>query len=194
MKNLLRIACVVVSFGILLSFSFSKEKKVVVIDAGHGGSDLGATRNGISEKEIVLSIAKKIKALNQNQNLEIILTRNDDSYPSLTDRTGKINEVKPDFAISLHINNSPRETTVSKGIEVFVQDNEVSKKLATKFSEKFQDSKIRTGNLYILRESKTPAILVELGFMNNENERNYLASEKGQTETAEKILSVISEN
>jgi N-acetylmuramoyl-L-alanine amidase len=66
--------------------------------------------------------------------------------------------------------------------------------LATRFSEKFQDSKIRTGNLYILRESKTPAILLELGFMNNENERNYLASEKGQTETAEKILSVISEN
>lgn len=193
MKNLLRIVCVV-SFGILLSFSFSKEKKVVVIDAGHGGTDLGATRNGISEKEIVLSIAKKIKALNQNQNLEIILTRNDDSYPSLTDRTGKINEVKPDFAISLHINNSPRETTDSKGMEVFVQDNEVSKKLATRFSEKFQDSKIRTGNLYILRESKTPAILLELGFMNNENERNYLASEKGQSETAEKILSVISEN
>jgi len=193
MKNLLRIVCAV-SFGILLSFSFSKEKKVVVIDAGHGGTDLGATRNGISEKEIVLNIAKKIKALNQNQNLEIILTRNDDSYPSLTDRTGKINEVKPDFAISLHINNLPRETTYSKGMEVFVQDNEVSKKLATRFSEKFQDSKIRTGNLYILRESKTPAILLELGFMNNENERNYLASEKGQTETAEKILSVISEN
>ncbi len=193
MKNLLRIARVV-SLGILLSFSFSKEKKVVVIDAGHGGTDLGATRNGISEKEIVLNIAKKIKALNQNQNLEIILTRDDDSYPTLTDRTGKINEIKPDFAISLHVNNSPRETTDSKGMEVFPQDNEISKKLATKFSEKFQDSKIRTGNLYILRESKTPTILLELGFMNNPNERNYLASEKGQSETAEKILNFINEN
>lgn len=193
MKNLLRIASVV-SLGILLSFSFSKEKKVVVIDAGHGGTDLGATRNGISEKEIVLNIAKKIKALNQNQNLEIILTRDDDSYPTLTDRTGKINEIKPDFAISLHVNNSPRETTDSKGMEVFPQDNEISKKLATKFSEKFQDSKIRTGNLYILRESKTPTILLELGFMNNPNERNYLASEKGQSETAEKILNFINEN
>ena len=193
MKNLLRIARVV-SLGILLSFSFSKEKKVVVIDAGHGGTDLGATRNGISEKEIVLNIAKKIKALNQNQNLEIILTRDDDSYPTLTDRTGKINEIKPDFAISLHVNDSPRETTDSKGMEVFPQDNEISKKLATKFSEKFQDSKIRTGNLYILRESKTPTILLELGFMNNPNERNYLASEKGQSETAEKILNFINEN
>jgi len=193
MKNLLRIVSVV-SLGILLSFSFSNEKKVVVIDAGHGGADLGATRNGISEKEIVLNIAKKIKALNQNQNLEIILTRDDDSFPTLSDRTEKINELKPDFAISLHINNSPRETTDSKGMEVFPQDNEVSKKLATKFSEKFQDSKIRTGNLHILRESKTPTILLELGFMNNQNERNYLASEKGQSETAEKLLNFINEN
>ncbi len=193
MKNLFRIASVL-SLGILLSFSFLKEKKVVVIDAGHGGTDLGANRNGIYEKEIVLNIAKKIKALNQNQNLEIILTRDDDSYPTLTDRTGKINEIKPDFAISLHVNNSPRETTDSKGMEVFPQDNEISKKLATKFSEKFQDSKIRTGNLYILRESKTPTILLELGFMNNPNERNYLASEKGQSETAEKILNFINEN
>lgn len=193
MKNLLRIASVI-ALGILLSFSFLKEKKIVVIDAGHGGTDLGANRNGILEKEIVLNIAKKIKALNQNQNLEIILTRDDDSYPSLTDRTGKINELKPDYAISLHVNNSPRETTESKGMEVFPQDNEVSKKLATKFSEKFQGSKIRTANLHILRESKTPTILLELGFINNPNERNYLSSEKGQSETAEKILSFINEN
>lgn len=193
MKNLLRVISVV-SLGVLLSFSFSKEKKVVVIDAGHGGTDLGATREGISEKEIVLNIAKRIKALNQNQNLEIILTREDDSYPSLAQRTGKINELKPDYTISLHVNNSPRTTTDSKRMEVFVQENEVSKKLATKFSEKFQATKIRTGNLHILRESKVPTILLELGFMNNPQEREYLGSEKGQTETAEKILKFIDEN
>ena len=193
MKNLLRVISVV-ALGVLLSFSFSKEKKVVVIDAGHGGTDLGATREGVSEKEIVLNVAKKIKALNQNQNLEIILTREDDSYPSLEQRTGKINELKPDYTISLHVNNSPRKTTDSKGMEVFVQENEVSKKLATKFSEKFQATKIRTGNLHILRESKVPTILLELGFMNNPEEREYLASEKGQTETAEKILKFIDEN
>jgi len=193
MKNLLKIISVL-TLGILLSFSFSKGKKVVVIDAGHGGTDFGASRNGISEKEIVFNIAKKIKALNQNPNLEIILTRDDDSYPTLTDRTAKINKLKPDFAISLHINNSPRETTDSKGMEVFPQDNEFSQKLAAKFSEEFQNSKIRTGNLHILRESKTPTILLELGFLNNPDERNYLASEKGQTETAEKILKFIDEN
>ena len=193
MKNLLRVISVV-ALGVLLSFSFSKEKKVVVIDAGHGGTDLGATREGVSEKEIVLNVAKKIKALNQNQNLEIILTREDDSYPSLAQRTGKINELKPDYTISLHVNNSPRTTTESKGMEVFVQENEVSKKLATKFSEKFQATKIRTGNLHMLRESKVPTILLELGFMNNPQEREYLGSEKGQTETAEKILKFIDEN
>ena len=193
MKNLLRIISIV-ALGVLLSFSFSREKKVVVIDAGHGGTDLGATREGVSEKDIVLNVAKKIKALNQNQNLEIILTREDDSHPSLAQRTGKINELKPDYTISLHVNNSPRETTDSKGMEVFVQENEVSKKLATKFSEKFLAAKIRTGNLHILRESKSPTILLELGFMNNPQEREYLGSEKGQTETAEKLLKFINEN
>lgn len=193
MKNLLRIMSVV-ALVVLLSFSFSKEKKIVVIDAGHGGNDLGANRNGIYEKEIVLNIAKKIKALNQNQNLEIILTRDDDTYPSLAQRTGKINELKPDYAISLHVNNSPRQRTDMKGFEVFFQDNDASKKLANKFSEKFQDSKMKTANLHILRESKTPTVLLELGFINNPDERDYLASEKGQTETAEKILSVINEH
>lgn len=193
MKNLLKIASVL-SLGILLSFSFLKEKKVVVIDAGHGGTDLGAKRNGIYEKEIVLNIAKKIKALNQNKNIEIILTRDDDSYPSLTDRTGKINELKPDYAISLHVNNSIKETLERSGMEVYSQENEASKKLASKFSEKFQNTVQKTANLHILRESKTPTILLELGFINNPNERSYLASEKGQTETAEKILSFINEN
>ncbi|TDX82797.1 N-acetylmuramoyl-L-alanine amidase family protein [Epilithonimonas xixisoli] len=193
MKNLLKIASVL-SLGILLSFSFLKEKKVVVIDAGHGGTDLGANRHGIYEKEIVLNIAKKIKALNQNKNIEIILTRDDDSYPSLTDRTGKINELKPDYAISLHVNNSIKETVERSGMEVYSQENEASKKLASKFSEKFQNTVQKTANLHILRESKTPTILLDLGFINNPNERSYLASEKGQTETAEKILSFINEN
>ena len=193
MKNLLRIISII-AVGVLLSFSLSKEKKVVVIDAGHGGNDLGANRNGINEKEIVLNIAKKIKAQNQNKNLEIILTRDDDSYPSLTDRTKKINDLKPDFAISLHVNNSVKESTEKKGMEVYFQDNDVSKKLAANFSEKFVDSKIKSANLDILRESKTPAILLELGFINNPEERTYLASEKGQSETAEKILKFINEN
>ncbi|MBP6578003.1 MAG: N-acetylmuramoyl-L-alanine amidase [Chryseobacterium sp.] len=66
--------------------------------------------------------------------------------------------------------------------------------MANKFSKKFQNTVQKTANLHILRESKTPTILLELGFINNPSERNYLASEKGQTETAEKILSFINEN
>lgn len=145
MKNLLKIASVV-ALGFLLSFSFSKEKKVVVIDAGHGGTDLGANREGINEKEIVLNIAKKIKLLNQNQNLEIILTRDDDTYPSLTDRTKKINELKPDYSISLHVNNSPRKIVDSKGMEVLYKTMKFQKNWQPSFLKHLltQKSNLRT--------------------------------------------------
>lgn len=77
--------------AIILSFS-PTSKKYIVIDAGHGGNDLGATRNGIHEKDIVLNIAKQIKkSVERNNNYEVILTRDDDSYPSLSERTEKIN-------------------------------------------------------------------------------------------------------
>lgn len=193
MRNLLK-AISVLSLAILFSFSLSKNKKVVIIDAGHGGEDLGATRDGISEKELVLNIAKKIEALNQNENLKIILTRSDDSFSTLEDRTSKINTAKADYAISLHLNNSPSETTEKNGMEVFVQNNEISQKLASRYAEKFPNTKIINRNLHILRESNVPAILLELGFMNNPVERNYLRTEKGQNETAGKILSFINEN
>ncbi|PZU80438.1 N-acetylmuramoyl-L-alanine amidase [Epilithonimonas zeae] len=193
MKNLLRIISVV-SLGVLLSFSLSKEKKVVVIDAGHGGSDLGVNRENFIEKDIVLKVAKKIKELNKNSNLEIVLTREDDSYPSLTDRTDKINQLKPDLTISLHVNSSPKVDSDKKGAEVYYKRDDASKSFADKLASKFNNCPVMVKNLHMLRVPENPAVLLELGFANNKEERDYLGSEKGQTETAEKILSVINEH
>lgn len=193
MKNLLRIISVIV-LGFLLSFTFSKEKKVVVIDAGHGGTDLGVNREGFIEKDVVLKVAKKIKELNKNRNLEIILTREDDSYPSLTDRTDKINKLKPDFTISLHVNSLFKDKSEKKGVEVYYKENDASKQIADKLASKFDNCPVKTAKLHMLRMSDNPAVLLELGFVNNPQEREYLASEKGQIEMAEKILSVINEN
>lgn len=193
MKNLLRIISVI-ALGVLLSFNLSKDKKVVVIDAGHGGSDLGVNKDGFIEKEIVLKVAKKIKQLNKNSNLEIILTREDDSYPSLTERTDKINQLKPDLTISLHVNSSSKLNSEKKGAEVYYKANEASKLFADKLASKFNNCPVKTMNLHMLRVPENPSVLLELGFANNKNERDYLESENGQTETAEKILSVINED
>lgn len=193
MKNVMRMIGVL-SLGVLLSFSLLKEKKVVVIDAGHGGQDLGINRDGFVEKDVVLQVATKIKELNRNQDLEIILTRDDDSYPALSERTDLVNKINPDITISLHINSSPKANSEKKGAEIFYKDNEASKVLADKLATKFNNCPVKTEKLHMLRMSNNPSLLLELGFANQKDEREYLASDKGQKETAEKILSFLNEN
>lgn len=192
MKSLLKFTFLL---GILMSFSFSNnpEKRIIVIDAGHGGEDKGSMRNGIQEKDIVLDIAKKIKALNKDKNIEIILTRDQDTYPALVERSNFINNKKPNMVISLHM-NSMQNNTERKGSEIYYQDNDTSKKLAESLAENFNNCLTKHLNLHILRQSTSPAIMLELGFISNEDDRNYYNSEIGKTEAAEKILSFIQKN
>ena len=101
MKHLLKLSGLLL---IIISLAFTNpEKKTVIIDVGHGGHDMGNTVSGITEKEIVLSIANKIKQLNISEDLEIILTRSTDEFISLEDRTNFINSFDADLMISLHL-------------------------------------------------------------------------------------------
>lgn len=176
----------------ILSFS-PTNKKIIVIDAGHGGNDMGATYNGVSEKQIVLGVASQIKKLNKSEDYEIILTRDSDQYAGLSDRTAMINKLNPEMVISLHINRTPGSETDKKGHEIFTQNSDASKALAEKISKKLGSCEIEEKNLHILRESKSPAVLVELGFINNKEDRDYLSSEAGQKELAQKFIEIINE-
>ncbi|WP_336703609.1 N-acetylmuramoyl-L-alanine amidase [Chryseobacterium indologenes] len=170
-------------------------KKYIVIDAGHGGSDFGAAYGEILEKNISLSIAKEIRKINESQNkYEVILTRDSDSSPTLAERTDQINKLNPEMVISLHVNSSPQKEKADNGFEVYVQNSDVSKELAGKIYKKFNATKIEERqNLHMLRETKAPAVLVELGFINNSDNRNYITSEKGQKEIAQKFVEIINE-
>ncbi|MCI3939331.1 N-acetylmuramoyl-L-alanine amidase [Chryseobacterium aahli] len=176
----------------ILSFS-PTNKKIIIIDAGHGGNDMGATYNGVSEKQIVLGVASQIKKLNKSEDYEIILTRDSDQYAGLSDRTAMINKLNPEMVISLHINRTPGSETDKKGHEIFTQNSDASKALAEKISKKLGSCKIEEKNLHILRESKSPAVLVELGFINNKEDRDYLSGETGQKELAQKFIEIINE-
>ncbi|WP_346986409.1 N-acetylmuramoyl-L-alanine amidase [Chryseobacterium sp. POE27] len=170
-------------------------KKLIIIDAGHGGNDMGANRNGIYEKDIVLNIGKEIQKFNTSQDqYEVILTREDDTYSQLSDRTALINKLNPEMVISLHVNSSADPKSTQHGQEIYTQNTEASKNLAERISRKFNVQKIEEKNLHILRESKVPAILMELGFINNANDLKYLTSEKGQKEIAQKFIEVFNEN
>ena len=170
------------------------DKKIIVIDAGHGGQDKGATFEKASEKQIVLDIALKIKEINNSQSkYEVVLTRDNDSYPSLTERTDKINSLNPEMVISLHMNRTPESETSKNGHEIYIQNSDASKNIADKISKKLGNCSISEKNLHILRESKAPAVLVELGFINNTEDRKYITSQKGQKEIAQKFVEFFNE-
>lgn len=184
-----------VSFASAAMLSFSTEtKKIIVIDAGHGGNDFGATMNGVSEKDMVLNIARQIKkASDKDGTYDVILTRTDDTSTTLTERTEQINKLNPEMVISLHINRTPEKNTAKSGYEIFIQNTEKSKNLAEKLSAKLGECSIKEENLHILRNSKSPAVLVELGYINNIKEREYMNSSDGQREIAQKFADFINE-
>lgn len=122
-----------VNFKIILSFLlilfsnsiFSQKKFIVVLDAGHGGSDHGANRTysdigRIAEKDVTLAITLKVGSmLEKNKDFKVIYTRKIDEYPSLSDRTNLANRSKADLFVSIHCNSSKKPTAY--GTETFVQ-------------------------------------------------------------------------
>lgn len=197
MKKLLKLTALM-SLFIALSFVPTNNKTIIVLDAGHGGKDLGAQTDGFAEKDYTLSIAKQIVSQNQNKNIEFVLTRDGDQFVSLNERTEKINAVKPDLVISIHLNNA--QNTDASGIEFYVSNEnsqyDKSMKYAEMLSENFGNSifnnrGVKDNRFHILRNSDCPAIIANIGFVSNRKDRDYLKSEGSKHEIANKILSFI---
>jgi N-acetylmuramoyl-L-alanine amidase len=95
----------------------------IVLDPGHGGKDPGAIGvGGIAEKDIVLSVAKKLaRKLKTELGVQVFLTRNDDHFVPLEERAAMANSEDADLFISLHVNASPNSET--RGIETYYLDN-----------------------------------------------------------------------
>jgi N-acetylmuramoyl-L-alanine amidase len=191
----------------IVSFAFIKPGKSeprqinVVIDAGHGGHDFGATSNSIMEKHIVQQITNKINSLNQNKNIVIHLTRNSDDFVTLSNRTTIINRLKPDLVLSLHANANPDKN--KSGVELFVSkesksydtSNQIAKNLNEILSKNntLKTTGVKNANFYILKKSEAPSVIIELGYLTNENDQKYLTDQKEQDRIAESIIEFISE-
>ncbi len=181
----------------------AKSKPVnIVIDAGHGGKDFGATYENTTEKEIVAQISEKIKSFNDDQNIVIHFTRTSDENISLADRTALINKIKPDLVLSLHVNANA--DTANSGMDIFIPEtsnatSEKSQKYAGLLSDKLVRNHsvkflgIKQAPLSILKKSEVPAMVVELGFLSNANDRKYLTDPNQQGRIAETILEFIRE-
>lgn len=110
---------------LLFFFAGAQKKFVIVLDAGHGGSDHGSNRTYsdlgyLAEKDITLSVTLKVgKMLEKDNDYKVIYTRKTDTYPSLTERTNLANKSKADFFVSIHVNAV--KNTTAYGTETFVQ-------------------------------------------------------------------------
>ncbi|MBR1619099.1 N-acetylmuramoyl-L-alanine amidase [bacterium] len=166
-------------------------KKYVVIDAGHGGTDYGAIRNGINEKDITLDISKRVQAGLEKKGYNVAMTRTDDTYVSLQDRVEFSEIFNPDIFVSIHVNSSNSESP--SGIEThYYKDN--SLKLAKHIHASMlnninsKDRGLFKSKFYVINHTTAPAILVEIGFISNPNERAQLVTESRKNATAKAII------
>jgi len=178
----------------LLSFiwisSAQQHQRTIVIDAGHGGKDPGNTQEGLFEKDLTLQMAEAFREAAEEKDYQVILLRENDEFMSLNDRIEKINEIQPYLVLSLHANATKNSN--KQGIEIyFAEDedlNETNSNFISKLSynlaiqTKYKDVKIKSGNFKILRESNSPALMIEFGFMSNPEDLAYIKSKKGQQE------------
>lgn len=194
MKSLLKFLCVsIILFGLSAT---NIDKKVVVLDIGHGGNDFGAKSETISEKDLNLAIAKKVKALALESDIEVVLSRDSDKFLSLADRVAFIKRVNPSAVLSLHINTS--KNLEHHGAEIYINPDNgdiASKALAEKINQHLpialKKGTVKTGNFYLLKNMSCPATIVELGYLTNTKDLSYLKSELGQAEIAKAILESI---
>ncbi len=171
-------------------------KKYIVIDPGHGGSDCGAMRNGIYEKDITLDVSKRVVSLLEKKGYVVKMTRTNDKYVSLQDRVTISEEFKPDIFVSIHVNSSNSDSPT--GLEThYYKDN--SLKLAKNIHAAMlnninsKDRGLFKSRFYVINHTTAPAVLVEIGFISSPVERAQLVSESRKQATAKAIAEGIYE-
>lgn len=147
----------------------------IFIDPGHGGRDPGAVANGLREKDLVLIIAKALKKyLEQYENVEVKLSREDDHFLTLKQRTDMANAWGATIFISIHVNAGG-----GIGFESFIWNGSVS--AATISNQNVIHAEImkqiggrdrgkKRANFAVVRESRMPALLTEAAFIDNDQD------------------------
>ena len=165
----------------------------VVIDPGHGGNDEGARGNGLKEKEVSLDLALRVEKLLGSYNFPTVLTRRDDTYVALSERAAMANKIDNALFLSIHFNHS--RDNAATGVETFYATEKVPPESAWTWVGFFNkpdpvpsdrgenlagyiqtslvsrtdaaNRGIKPRELYVVRHTRCPAVLVEGGFLNN---------------------------
>ena len=183
--------------------AYIKETPVVVVDAGHGGTDPGKVGvDGSLEKDINLAVAERLKTYLEQDDVKVIMTREADTglyseadsrkkMADMKKRCEIIEESGADLVVSIH-QNSYHEEPVSGGQVFYYRDSSKGKALAEILQDRFDyvlgDQNRRlpkaNGNYYLLLHVKCPIVIVECGFLSNRKEAALLNSGEYQDKLA----------
>lgn len=174
--------------------------KVIVIDPGHGGRDSGARYGNLYEKDIVLPISIRLGQLLETKGASVILTRSTDVYPDLGERPAIANRSNAAAFISIHVNSITKENGRSGGMTFYHKQDPFDRLLSECIQSEiakvskipdlgtWSDSRIYNSGFKVLRDSKVPSVLIELGFINHKNDRAQLTSKDFTERMAQAIL------
>lgn len=177
------------------------EGRVIVIDAGHGGFDPGAIGvGGLHEDDLNLAVARYLKDELEACGVQVMMTREADvglgetQDESLQERRRIIEQSGSDIVISIHMNNYKHDPKVWGPLVLFMPGSDRGKKLAEAVQQSLNTAlnasgTARSENLYILKSGNQPCVLVECGYLSNEEEERKL----GQPDHQKKVAAAICE-
>lgn len=202
-KGILIASFIIIILGFIFIFKYFNRgelgqvisKRIIVIDAGHGGVDTGSIGySNTLEKDVTLNISLKLGQKLEENGFDIYYTREEDvslgdsEFYDLNSRIKIINNLKPDVFLSIHLNGSEYES--ARGVETYTRSLDNKSYLLGEFIqdelssiEYTTDRGVKTTKdrrLAILNRTKYVGVLLELGFITNESDEEYLISVSGQ--------------
>ena len=173
-------------------------KRIVVVDPGHGGEDTGMEMGEHKESELNLTIAKYVRDLLEDKDIRVYMTRSSEVTTGLDQRVSLANELEADAFISVHCNAEKDDKDVQHGTLVMYNASDTSG-ASLRLAELCMDGVTgsfgskrllcqKGDDIYIIRNSKVPVALVEVGFMTNADEFAKLLNPQDQRNAAAGIL------
>lgn len=175
----------------------------ICLDFGHGGHNVGASSNGVHEKHIAFQYGKLAKDFLEYEGYEVILTRRDDTFIPLRERSNISNRNNCDIFISCHVNGASSEQ--ANGIETIHFPNSTNGIKLAKYLNKqlvnnleWNDRGIKSDEdlgrrLTVLRATKAPAVIIEPGFVSNAEEREFMQTPMYRCLVGQAILKGVKE-
>ncbi|WP_342508719.1 N-acetylmuramoyl-L-alanine amidase [Sporosarcina sp. FSL K6-2383] len=162
------------------------QDRIIILDAGHGDHDPGATNNKVTEKSITLKVALLVEAKLNNAGANVIMTRSDDTYLSLEQRTEFAKKNYAETFVSIHVNSATSAS--AKGTETFFDSSSnpnsaESKALATLIQKNLvknasmTDRGVKDERFYVIRNNNVASVLIELAFLSNTDDFKKLTSD-----------------